>query len=436
MRRAGDAPAALDALLHLASISWDHSGHADPGELIAEAARAFRLDPDEPRALLLTAVTQPAEHGDDVIARIRDHASMTPGDAEAAWYLGYALNLAGEIEPAADYLQRAVDEFRERGNRTLLPHALMGLSWICFLRGRFAQGRANIDECITIAIDVEDPGLGAAARVALAWYDALDGNPPDRQAIAEASPVAALTLEAQSPRATLVFAEGIAALVSGRARDAERLLRRLADPRDVVYNLMFRIVSLPDLVEAALLAGHRSTAEDEVAVIAGIHERWHAPVLEAVLAFADIALADDSLLDEASDAIHSRPLPMPFLQARAHLLIGSRLRRLRRAAASRDQLHRALTLFEEFPAPKWAERAREELRASGERLPDSAPSGSHVLTPQELRVAELAAAGLSNREIAERLFLSPRTIGAHLYAAFRKLGITGRAQLSLALESE
>jgi DNA-binding CsgD family transcriptional regulator len=311
----------------------------------------------------------------------------------------------------------------------------MGLSWICFLQGRFAQGRANIDESLTIAIDVEDPGLGAAARVALAWYDGIDGISPDRRTIAGSSPFAELALEAQSPRATLVFAEGIAALVSGRPRDAERLLRRLADERDVVYNLMFRIMSLPDLVEAAVLAGHRSTAEAEVAAVARIHEGWHAPALASVLAYARIALADDSLLDEASKAIDGRPLPMPFLQARAHLLIGSRLRRLRRTARSRHHLHSALELFEGFPAVKWADRAREELRASGERLPDAEPSGSHVLTPQELRIAELAAGGLSNREIAERLFLSPRTIAAHLYTAFRKLGVTGREQLGGVLES-
>ena len=231
-----------------------------------------------------------------------------------------------------------------------------------------------------------------------------------------------------------MFAEGIAALVSGRPRDAERLLGRLADEGDVVYNLMFRIMSLPDLVDAAVLAGHRSTAETEVAAVAGIHEGWHAPVLVSVLAYARIALADDSLLDEASEAIDRHPLPMPFLQARAHLLIGSRLRRLRRHDHSRHHLHSALELFEEFPAVKWAERAREELRASGERLADAEPSGSHVLTPQELRISELAAGGLSNREIAERLFLSPRTIAAHLYTAFRKLGITGREQLGGALE--
>ena len=140
MRRAGDADAALDALLHLASIAWGLSTDPDPGHLIAEAARAFRLDPDEPRALLLTAVTRPAEGGDDVIARIRDHVSLAPDDALGAWHLGYALNLCGEIEPAADYLQRAVDGFRARGNRALLPHALMALSWICFLQRTVRAG--------------------------------------------------------------------------------------------------------------------------------------------------------------------------------------------------------------------------------------------------------------------------------------------------------
>ena len=432
---AGDTDGALDALLHLASIAWDHSAHSDPGPLIAAAASAFQLDADQPRALLLAAVTQPAVRGDDVIARIRDRVAPASDDPHDAWYLGYALNLCGEIEPSAEHLQRAVDGFRARDDRVLLPHALMGLSWIEFLRGRFAQGRADIDECLTIAIDGEDPGLATAARMALAWFDALDGVVPDRRAVAGPSPLGALALEAQAPRATLVFAEGIAALVAGRPRDAERLLERLADPQDAVYNLMFRIVSLPDLVEAAVLSGHRASAEAQVAAVALIHENWRAPVLEASLRYARTVLAGDSQLDDAVESIDQHPLPVPFLQARAHLHIGLRLRRLRRSAASREHLHAALTLFEGFPAHRWAERTREELRAAGERLAAADPSGSHVLTPQELRVCELAAAGLSNREIAERLFLSPRTIGAHLYSAYRKLGISTRDQLAGALRT-
>ncbi len=98
LRVAGDVDGALDALLHLASIAWDHSTHADPGAIIATAARAFDLDPDEPRALLLAAVTDPVRRSDDVIARIRDRVEIDDDDALGAWYLGYALDLCGEIE--------------------------------------------------------------------------------------------------------------------------------------------------------------------------------------------------------------------------------------------------------------------------------------------------------------------------------------------------
>ncbi len=322
-----------------------------PGHLIAEAASAFRLDPDEPRALLLAAVTQPAESGDDVIARIRDRVSVDPDDALGAWYLGYALNLCGEIEPAADYLQQAVDGFRAQ--RQPRPAAARADGAVLdLLPARTVRaGPGAIDECMTIAIDVEDPGLGAAARVALAWYDAIDGTPPDREAIAGSSPFAALV-------ARITISSRDARVRGGRRRAGDRSAARCRTPAQParrcgatsVYNLMFRIMSLPDLVEAAVLAGHRSHSRGRrSAAIAGIHEGWHAPVLGAVLAYARIALADDALLDEASEAIDATRLPMPFLQARAHLLIGSRLRRLRRTADSRHHLHSALDAVRGVP---------------------------------------------------------------------------------------
>jgi DNA-binding NarL/FixJ family response regulator len=84
-------------------------------------------------------------------------------------------------------------------------------------------------------------------------------------------------------------------------------------------------------------------------------------------------------------------------------------------------------------ARRWSERARQELRATGERIGPRTADARDRLTAQELQIAQLAAAGLSNREIGERLFLSHRTIGSHLYRIFPKLGITARAQLRDAL---
>lgn len=430
MRLAGDVEAALDALLHLSSIAWDHSSHNDPDRIIADASAAFDLDPDEPRALLLAAVSAPVERGDEVIARIVNRSTSDPDDAVTAWYLGYALNLCGEHELSVEYLQRAVVAFRATGVRALLPHALMGLSWVCFTTGRFAQGRACIDEVVTISADIEDPVLGGAARTALALYDAIDGTPPDRAAIIGSSPLAARALEAEAMRATIVRAEGLAALVGGRAREAADILCRLTDPGDVAYSLTARIFALPDIVDAAILAHRRPMAEAEIAEIAEIHRRWRAPMLEAVVAYARLVVIDDDQLEDVADAL-SEALPLtPYLRARALLAVGSRLRKQRMPARSRALLREALDLFDGFPARAWAERARDELRASGERLGDRPPSGSHLLTAQEYRVAELAADGLTNREIAERLFLSPRTIGAHLYTTFRKLGVTSRTQLA------
>jgi DNA-binding NarL/FixJ family response regulator len=119
-------------------------------------------------------------------------------------------------------------------------------------------------------------------------------------------------------------------------------------------------------------------------------------------------------------------------RARRQLAYGAWLRRQRRAADSRPVLRAAAGAFDALGLPPWAERARSELRASGESLRRPADAGT-TLTPQESQIARLAAEGLSNRDIAERLFLSPRTVTTHLYRIYPKLGITSRGELARAM---
>jgi DNA-binding CsgD family transcriptional regulator len=121
----------------------------------------------------------------------------------------------------------------------------------------------------------------------------------------------------------------------------------------------------------------------------------------------------------------------PFDLARVHLLYGERLRRTRRIVKARDHLRAALTAFEGLGAAAWADRAATELAATAETKQRA--DQEEPLTPQELQVAELAATGLSNKEIAGRLYMSHRTVGAHLYRAFPKLGVNSRAALRDAL---
>jgi len=126
--------------------------------------------------------------------------------------------------------------------------------------------------------------------------------------------------------------------------------------------------------------------------------------------------------------------PMPFERARTELCWGERQRRAGERRRSREPLSHALETFEDLRAAPWAERARSELKATGVTLQRrSDPAGSNRLTVQELRVARVIAVGATVREAAAELFLSPKTIEAHLTRAYRKLGVRNRAELVRAL---
>ena len=118
----------------------------------------------------------------------------------------------------------------------------------------------------------------------------------------------------------------------------------------------------------------------------------------------------------------------PFDRARTELVYGEFLRRKRRGDA-REQLRSALAGSSRFRAEPWAQRARTELRATGETARKRDPGTIDQLTPQELQIAQLVGEGLSNKDVAAQLFLSPRTVEYHLYKVFAKLGIASRSEL-------
>jgi DNA-binding CsgD family transcriptional regulator len=148
---------------------------------------------------------------------------------------------------------------------------------------------------------------------------------------------------------------------------------------------------------------------------------------------ADPADATDRYTEAMSVAEAGR---WPFELARIQLCFGEHLRRMNATAQCRTQLRKAYDTFERLGARPWAARAAAELRAAG--LAVEAPGGHGVagLTAQDLRIVVLAASGLTNRQIAEQLHLSHRTVGGRLYHLFPKLGVTSRAALADALENE
>jgi DNA-binding NarL/FixJ family response regulator len=143
--------------------------------------------------------------------------------------------------------------------------------------------------------------------------------------------------------------------------------------------------------------------------------------------------ADDEAQDVFEEALSQDLAGWPFARARLSLAYGEWLRRQRRTVESRTPLRAARDAFDALSVAPWAERARRELRASGESSRRRAGDSLDELTPQELQIVQMAAQGLANREIGERLYLSHRTVESHLYRVFPKLGVTSRAQLAGAL---
>ncbi|MGD0556741.1 MAG: LuxR C-terminal-related transcriptional regulator [Streptosporangiaceae bacterium] len=189
---------------------------------------------------------------------------------------------------------------------------------------------------------------------------------------------------------------------------------------------------LPDLVEAAARCDQAGLAD---AALGQLTERALAtgtPLALGLLARSQALLAsDDSSEQLYEDAIkHLQQSDTAPQLARAHLVYGEWLRRQRRRRGARDQLRIAHEMFDSMGAEAFAERARAELMAVGERARQRIPDTKAELTPQEARIAGLVSQGYSNRDIAAQLFLSPSTVDYHLRKVFRKVGVRSRTQLA------
>ncbi|HKE78930.1 MAG TPA: helix-turn-helix transcriptional regulator, partial [Solirubrobacteraceae bacterium] len=192
-------------------------------------------------------------------------------------------------------------------------------------------------------------------------------------------------------------------------------------------------MATPDVIDAAVRVGEPERAAVALERFAAWAPINTGPFVQGVLTRCRGVLADGE--DEA-EALFQRALELqadpapPFERARTQLAYGERLRRYRRKTDARAQLRAALDTFEGLGAALWAERARGELRATGETARKRDASTVDDLTPQELRIATLVAAGASNRDVAAQIFVSPKTVEYHLRKVFLKLGVASRVELA------
>jgi DNA-binding CsgD family transcriptional regulator len=193
--------------------------------------------------------------------------------------------------------------------------------------------------------------------------------------------------------------------------------------------------ALPELVEAATRAGDTELARDAFERLCDTTQPsgtdWALGIEARCRALLSEGAAAEELYREAIDRLRRTQL-RPEL-ARAHLLYGEWLRRQGRRVDAREQLHVAHDMFVAIGMEAFADRARRELVATGEKVRRGALDTHERLTPQEAQIAQLASDGRTNQEIGTQLFLSPRTVEWHLRRSYTKLGIRSRRDLRGAL---
>jgi DNA-binding CsgD family transcriptional regulator len=323
-------------------------------------------------------------------------------------------------------LERVVTEGRATGSPGLLPYALHALALVETRRGRLAAAIEAAAEAAELGRALGQLRELLMAVGALAWIAALLGREDDCLQYLEAQAAAWETLaQDPPPEAT----KGMLALSVGRTDDAIRELEALAtEPRAFADAIAPRSF-VPNLVEAYVRAGRDGEAEALLEPFEALANRSGRPASRAPALRCRAALEGSEEHFEAALALHDE-WRNPFERARTQLLYGEFLRRQKRRAAARVRLRAALAVFDDVGAVGWAERTRIALKATGERARRRDPSTLDDLTPQETTVARLVASGLTNRDVATRLFLSPKTIETHLAHVFRKTGVRTRTELA------
>ncbi|MFJ1951682.1 AAA family ATPase [Streptomyces microflavus] len=450
-----DPRRALDALLGAAEAAWV-MGDA-PGYLTAMG----RVDPTpydrafaSYRAGMRAVLAGRTEAGHALLRQCLDPAAPADPDppdpvsrnAPAALLrAGVAALVLGEVAVACRTGARALAAVRTRGPDALLPQALEHLAYAELRAGLHAGARAHALEGLHAARRTGQPNSSVHLHAVLALAASVEGPAEACAAHCDAALAGAGPHGLAQPATLATWARARADLAAGRSEEAAARLGPLVRPGPRQGHFAARMLAVPCYVEAAVLAGRGAEEAGElraaVAEFAGWTARTADPQAPAQLArcHALLATAEEADARYAEALAHHDRAGGDFERARTQLLYGQWLRRRRRTREARTPLRDALVAFQRCSARAWAERAGGELRAAGEpvgAVRDTEGGALSALTPQQQRIARCVAEGATNREVALRLSLSPRTVDHHLRNVFAALGIRSRTELARLLGPE
>lgn len=376
----------------------------------------------------------PARAGATALQALESAISALADETDPTQIIRIAMSASfvDRLEECRPALWRVVLDARQGGAVTSGIFAELALCFDDLQTGRWDEAEQLVDEVVDVC---ETHGYGSLAwpgRYIQAVVAAARGEYERATKLTES------LVQWGGPGLWYAWhAGGLAALGRGDFEDAFQQARRISPPGLLAPHVQFALYVLMDLVESAVRTGRDA---DAAAHVAAMHEA-NLAALSSRLALVVGASAAMATPDDTAFEMFEAVLGLPeverwqFVLARVRLAYGERLRRRRVMVDARVQLNAAIGLFERLRARPWIDRSSAELRATGQTKPRTGDSVRDRLTAQEYEIVRLAASGLTNKQIAERLFLSHRTVSGHLHRAFPKLKVATRAALRDALAS-
>jgi DNA-binding CsgD family transcriptional regulator len=458
LNSSGDVDAAHHVLVAAIRRHTEHEGRSDPA--FAEAlhtlllicffggraelwvpfdAAIARLGPATPTSLLLTyrTMASPGLTAASVIDRLdaEIHGLGHVVDPTTIVRIAMAGFYVDRLSACRDAVLRVLDDGRRGGAVASAIDSAMFLAFDHLGNGEWERAQQYAEEGLALCAAHGYELLAWPGRLALALLAALRGDDHVVRSL-----TGQMTAWAEPRRVGVVLcyarhARALAALGRCDFDGAYREAAGVSPPGIVTSHVAHALPVAMDLVEAAVHSGRPAQAVAHVTAMETADLPSISPRLALMTAGARAMVTTDATASDRFE--HAAGLPgadrWPFELARIHLAHGEHLRRRRDGARAREELREALVTFQRLGAQPWVARASAELRAAGEAGAVGTTYADVRLTGQELEIATMAACGMTNKQIAERLHLSHRTVGAHLYRIFPRLGITSRAALRDAL---
>ncbi|WP_196804011.1 helix-turn-helix transcriptional regulator [Marmoricola sp. URHB0036] len=366
-----------------------------------------------------------------MVTKAHQESPSSVGRAAATALAGLDALRCGALSVSLPLLERAATQLEGNGQCGVatVAHALVGQVATCL--GRIPTATAALLRATRLGTQTDQSRWLDRAAFATSVLRVRRG-----EVVTEESSL--LTHVALSDRSTdrdlADLVEAVELLAHERWVDGYDLLASLLDSPCGSIDGLIAWGMLSHLADAAVHADRVVQTRELISTL-GDEEMFDNDIGLGELLLATAMLSEPAHADACYEVLFSHGVGRwPWLGARAHLARGEQLRRSRRALEARRHLATAERMFRSMDADPWERRAAHELRAAGIRPARPSAESTVLLSSQELEVARMAAAGMTNREIGTVLSLSPRTVGAHLYRLFPKLGVTRRIQLTAALE--